>query len=93
MQLCLLALPAHRHKANPAAALKIEKLYGMPVLFSGVASLVLERSEVNLIDQHYLTTIKHLLKAHKGTPRSFIFFMSGSLPREALLRPGPEAIG
>ena len=38
----------------PAASVSIEKIYGAPVLFSGLASLVLSRAEVNI-----------LLKVHK----------------------------
>ena len=75
---------ARSHRGNPAASLKIEKLRGMPVLFSGMASLVLDRTEVNIIDQHYTTTMRNLLKVCYGTPKSFVLFMSGSLPGEAL---------
>ena len=76
---------AHSHRGNLAASVKLEKLYGEPVLLSGLASLVLTRVELNLLDQHYSTTLRNLLKAHSGTPRSFVLFMCGSLPGEALL--------
>ena len=76
---------ARSHRGNPAASIKIEKLYGMPVLFSGMASLVLTSTEVNLVDQHYINTLGNLLKVHSGTPHSFILFMAGSLPGTALL--------
>ena len=76
---------ARNHRGNLAAAIKIEKLHAMPVLFSGVASLVLSNSEVNLLDQHYTCTLRNLLKANVSTPRSFVFFMFGSLPAKALL--------
>ena len=32
---------AHNHRGNPAASVKLEQIYGVPVLLSGVASLVL----------------------------------------------------
>jgi hypothetical protein len=73
------------HRGNPAASGKLEKLYGMPVPFSGTASLVLYDSEINIIDQHYKNTLCNLLKLHSGTPHSFIYFMSGSLPAKAIL--------
>jgi hypothetical protein len=73
------------HRGNPAASVKLEKLYGMPVLFSGTASLVLNDSEINIIDQHYKNTLCNLLKLHSGTPHTFIYFMSGSLPAKAIL--------
>ena len=76
---------AKSHRCNPAASVKVEKLYGMPVLFSGMASLVLTKAEVNMVDQHYYNSLRNLLKVHTGTPHSFVLFMSGSLPGTALL--------
>ena len=76
---------ARSHRANLAACVKVEKLYALPVLMSGLASLVLSNSEVNHLDQHYLTTLRNLLKLHTGTPHSFIYFMAGSLPGRAFL--------
>ena len=76
---------AKSHRGNPAASVKVEKLYGMPVLFSGMASLVLTKAEVNMVDQHYYNSLRNLLKVHTGTPHSFVLFMSGSLPGTALL--------
>ena len=76
---------ARNHRGNLAAAVKIEKLYALPVLLSGLASLVLTKSEENMIDQHYIGTLRNLLKTNSGTPRSFVLFMCGSLPASALL--------
>ena len=76
---------ARSHRSNPAASIKLEKIYGVPVLFSGTASLVLSNSEMNIIDQHYKNMLCHLLKLHPRTPQSFIYFMSGSLPASAIL--------
>ena len=63
---------ARSHRGNPATAVNIEKIYGAPVLFSGLASLVLSRAEINILDQHYTTTLKKLLNAHKSTPNQFV---------------------
>ena len=76
---------ARNHRGNPAASLKMEKLYGMPVLFSGTGSLVLNNAEINLVDQHYKQTLSNLLKLHPGSPNSFVYFMAGSLPGKAIL--------
>ena len=47
---------ARGHRANPAAALRVHQLYGTPVLFSGLASQVLSRTEIKIIDSHYQNT-------------------------------------
>ena len=57
----------------------------MPVLFSGLASLVLSKSEINIISGHYKVTLERLLKLHERTPRCVVFFLSGCLPGEAVL--------
>ena len=38
-----------------------------------------------MIDQHYTSTLRNLLKTYRGTPRSFVLFMCGSLPASAVL--------
>ena len=76
---------ARSHRGNLAASLKLEKLYASPVLFSGLASLALSKTEVNIIDQHYMNTIRALIKCHSGTPQPFVLFLSGSLPGKAVL--------
>ena len=37
---------ARHHRGNPAAAIRTEKVYGTPVLFSGLGSLCLKKSEI-----------------------------------------------
>ena len=49
---------ARSHRANLAACLSVEKLYALPVLMSGLASLVLSNTEINHLDQHYLNTLR-----------------------------------
>ena len=73
-----------RH-GNPAASLKVHDLYGTPKLFSGLATLVLSKSEVSVIDSHYQGTIMNLQRLHEKTPRSFVFLLAGCLPGEAIL--------
>ena len=76
---------AHSHRGNLAGVTKVEKLYALPVLLSGVASLVLTKKEENIIDHQYTTSLSNLIKCLPNTPRSFVHFMSGSLPASAFL--------
>ena len=81
----LFAGTARRHRGNIAASIMTEMIYAMPVLYSGLASLMLTRTEVNLVDQHYINTLRNILKAHNGTPHPFVLFLAGSLPGKAIL--------
>ena len=73
------------HRGNPAASLRIHTLYCTPVLLSGVASLVLTRTELNILDSHYTKTLLRLQRLYDKTPRAFIHLLGGSLPFMALL--------
>ena len=76
---------AHGHRGNPVASLRVEQLYGVPVLLSGLASLVLTKVEENLVESHLKETISNLQRLLPGTPRSVIHFLAGCLPGSALL--------
>ena len=76
---------ARGHRASPAASLKVEKVYCVSVLLSGLASLVLSAKEEKLLDQHYKTHIQRLLKLHQATPASAVYFLAGCLPLTAQL--------
>ena len=76
---------ARGHRGNPAASLRVEKLYGVPVLLSGTASLVLKQSEYNALDRHFKSVLQNLLKLHDETPDSVVYFLAGSLPASAPL--------
>ena len=73
------------HSGNPAAGLRVEKLYGCPVLMSGLASLYMKETEIKILDTHYKTTLERIQKLHCKTPRSYVFFLAGSLPAKAIL--------
>ena len=73
------------HRANPAASLRVEAVYGAPVLFSGMASLVLTNKEEKLLDQHYKVHIQRLLRLHQATPAAVVFLLAGCLPLPAQL--------
>ena len=76
---------AKNHRGNPAASLHVHKLYATPVLFSGLAALVLSRTEIRLLDSHYQNVLQNLQRLHNKTPRAVTLFMAGSLPGEAIL--------
>ena len=76
---------ARGQRGNPAASLKVHQLYGSPVLFSGLATLVLSPAEVKIIDHHYQHTVQNVQRLHDKTPRSLVLLMAGSLPGEAIL--------
>ena len=76
---------SRRHRASPLASLRAERIFGTPVLFSGLASLVLSKAEVDIVSSHVKKTAQNLLKLYQNTPDVFIFMISGSLPGEATL--------
>ena len=76
---------ARGHRGSPAAALRVHQLHCLPVLFNGLASLVLSKGEIKMIDSHYQVTIQNLQRLHSRTPRPIVFFLAGTLPGEAVL--------
>ena len=76
---------ARGHRANPAASLRVEKVYCVSVLLSGMASLVFTDREMKLMDKHYKVHLERLLKLHQATPAPVVFFLAGCLPLPAQL--------
>ena len=76
---------ARNHKGNPAASLRVESCYSAPKLFSGLASLMLSPSEMNVLGVHRRNTLKRLQRLHPRTPAPALHFLSGSLPAHALV--------
>ena len=76
---------AKNHRANPAASLRLEKMYGAPVLMSGLGSLILTKSEISHITKHHKETLRQLLRLPPRTPQVVLYFLAGSLPGEALV--------
>ena len=74
---------AKGHRANPQASLRVETVYGVSVLLSGLASLVLTSSEEKMIDQSYKVYIQRLLRLHQATPAPAVFLIAGCLPLTA----------
>ena len=65
-----------RHRANPIASLRAESIFSTPVLFSGMASLFLTKSESDILAKHVKENTEQLLKLHPKTPEPVIFFLA-----------------
>ena len=76
---------ARHHRGNPAGSMRIEKLYALPKLFSGLGALVLLKTEVDMIDHHIKETHEKLMRLHPRTPQCVVSFFGGCLPGIALL--------
>ena len=76
---------ALHHKANPKATLQLERLYGGPVLLSGMPALVLSTRELGVVHRHQRLTLCRLQKLPHTTPDCVLFFLAGSLPISAVI--------
>ena len=76
---------ALHHHASPAACLRVEKMYALPVLLSGLSALVLSQQEIGIITTFHKNTLSRLMKLYDKTPDSAVYFLAGSLPASALL--------
>ena len=81
----LFAGMSRRHRANPLSSLRADKIFGSPVLFSGLASLILSKSEMEILNSHVKDILQGLLKLYPKTPDPVFYFISGSMPGESLL--------
>ena len=72
-------------RSNQAASLRIHNLYAILVLFSGLGSLLLLKSEIKVIATHIKNTTQCLQRLHENTPMAVVFLLAGCLPAEALL--------
>ena len=76
---------AKGHRANPAASLRVEAVYCVSVLLSGLSCLVLSTKEEKLLDQQYKVHVQRLLRLHQATPAPVVFLLAGCLPLPAQL--------
>ena len=76
---------AKSHSGHPAANLRVEEIYALPVLLSGLASLVLSKSNITTLALHHKQTTERLSKLYRKTPRAAVYFIAGCLPFEATL--------
>ena len=73
------------HNANPSASLKIHHLYALPVLMSGMASVILLQSEIDIISRHFRKTLRLLMKLPEKSPDIVLYYLAGTLPFEGHL--------
>ena len=76
---------ARMHRGNLATVLRVERIYGIPVLLSGLSSLVLLKSELNILNHHLKRLLESLQKLYANTPSTVVHFQGGFLTAEALL--------
>ena len=76
---------ACRHRGNPAASLRLEKLHGTPVLLSGLSALVLTDTELAPVHHYHKLTLQRLQRLFEGTPECVVMFLAGSLPATGIL--------
>ena len=55
------------HRGNAAASLRVHLLHVTPVLISGLATLVLSKAEISILDKHYKCTLE---KLQRSPPKS-----------------------
>ena len=79
-----LGLASHHH-GNPASSLRVEKVYCLPVLLSGLATLMLNKAEVNILSKYRKNILLRLMKIPPNTPDVAVYFLAGSLPLAAFL--------
>ena len=60
--------------------MRVEMVCGVPVLLSGLASLVLSAKEESLLAQQFKVHLQRLLRLHQATPAPVVFMLAGCLP-------------
>ena len=76
---------ARGHRGNPASSLYLECLYGSPVLFSGLSSLVISTLEMSSLHHYHKVHLQRLQRLHQASPECVVMFLAGSLPATGLL--------
>ena len=76
---------ARGHRGNPAASLRVEATYCAPRLYSGLATLLLTRVELETLQLHQRKTLERLQRLYPRTPAAATHFLSGTLPALATL--------
>ena len=79
---------ARGYRGNPAASLRINSIYALPVLMSGLSSLVLQSSEMDIISKYTKVTSERLQKLQPRTLHCIVMFLRGQLPGLAQLHLG-----
>ena len=74
---------SQKSRANPLVGLRLQRVYGLPVLLSGVGCLALTGSEISTLDKHLKETHLNIQKLLQNTPRTVVHFLGGTLPGAA----------
>ena len=61
---------ARQYASNPAAALRVQRRYGEPVLPSGIPSLIINKGQLDALSHHHKVTLQRIQRLHKRTPRA-----------------------
>ena len=83
---------ARGHRGNPAASLRINSIYALPVRMSGLSSLVLQSSEMDIISKYTKVTSERLQKLQPRTLHCIVMFLRGQLPGLAQLHLGQLSV-
>ena len=76
---------AHSHRGNPTASLHLDRVYGTPVLLSGLASLVLTGEEISAVHHYHKLNLQRLQRLCLATPECVVMLLAGSLPATGIL--------
>ena len=76
---------AKNHNAKPSASIQLEMTFGSPVLFSGMASLVLNQKKMDALAMNHKHMLAKLQKRLINTPDCVLYFLGGTLPTIAIL--------
>ena len=76
---------ASHHRCNPAISLKVEKLYCLPVLLSGLNALALNKTDLSLVRTYRKKILARLMKLPDATPEPAVCFLAGTLPTSAYI--------
>ena len=76
---------AYGHLASTAATLKVERMCALPVLLSGMSTLVLSKRDISILSDHFKKILRLIMKLPDRTPEPVIFFLAGTLPLPAHL--------
>ena len=76
---------AKGHRTPPATALRIELIFASPVLYSGLAPLLLTKPELSTLNVYSRKILRRILKLHDKTAVPAIHLLSGVLPAEATI--------
>ena len=74
---------AKHHNTNPAASLRVQNIYALPALLSGLGSIQLSSSDTDVLEKHFKNTLRCLMKLPEKCPDPVVYFLAGSVPLHA----------